>query len=63
MNKKDFIQALGAGVAFGLIVYCFMMIAVHFIDAESEHKEIFIPDLYDLEIDYNSFSYNDQMVH
>jgi|TARA_R100001163_G_C4935318_1_gene109462 hypothetical protein len=52
MNKKDFIQALGAGVAFGLIVYCFMMIAVHFIDAESEHKEIFIPDLYDLEIDY-----------
>lgn len=36
MNKKDFIQALGAGVAFGLIVYCLMMVAVHFIDKNSE---------------------------
>ena len=52
MNKKDLIQALGAGVVFGVIVYCFMMIAIHFIDVESEHKEMFIPDLHDLEIDY-----------
>ena len=36
MNKKDFIQALGAGIAFGLIVYCLMMVAVHFIDKNSE---------------------------
>ena len=36
MNKKDFIQALGVGVAFGLIVYCLMMVAVHFIDKNSE---------------------------
>ena len=36
MNKKDFIQALGAGVAFGLIVYCLMMVAVYFIDKNSE---------------------------
>ena len=34
MNKKDFIQALGVGVAFGLIIYCLMMVAVHFIDKE-----------------------------
>ena len=52
MNKKDFIQALGAGVAFGLITYCFMMLAIHFIDVESEHEEMFIPDFHDLEIDY-----------
>ena len=36
MNKKDFIQALGVGVAFGLIIYCLMMVAVHFIDKNSE---------------------------
>ena len=43
MNKKDFIQALGAGVAFGLIVYCFMMVAVYFIDLESENTIITEP--------------------
>ena len=52
MNKKDLLQALGAGVAFGLITYCFMMLAIHFIDVESEHEEMFIPDFHDLEIDY-----------
>ena len=36
MNKKDFIQALGVGVAFGLIIYCLMMVVVHFIDKNSE---------------------------
>tara|TARA_R110002020_G_scaffold230555_1_gene441425 strand:+ start:460 stop:978 length:519 start_codon:yes stop_codon:yes gene_type:complete len=52
MNKKDLLQALGAGVVFGLITFCFMMIAIHFIDVESEHERMFIPDLKDLEIDY-----------
>ena len=51
MNKKDLIQALGVGVIFGVIVYCFMMVAVYFIDMESENQ-IFTPDFNDLEIDY-----------
>ena len=51
MNKKDLIQALGAGVVFGVIVYCFMMIAIYFIDMESE-TEMLMPDFNDLEIDY-----------
>ena len=36
MNKKDFIKALVVGVAFGFIIYCLMMVAVHFIDKNSE---------------------------
>ena len=48
MNKKDLIGALGVGVVFGLIVYCFMMIAIHFIDMESE-SEMLIPDFNDLD--------------
>jgi len=51
MNKKDLIQALGAGVVFGIVVYCFMMVAIYFIDMESETK-MFTPDLNELEIDY-----------
>ena len=41
MNKKHFIQALGVGVAFGLIIYCLMMVAVYFIDKEPEEAQIF----------------------
>ena len=48
MNKKDLIEALGAGVAFGVIVYCFMMVAIHFIDMESEN-EMLMPDFNDID--------------
>jgi len=41
MNKKDLIQALGAGVAFGLIVYCFMMVAVYFIEKEVDYESVY----------------------
>jgi len=48
MNKKDLIEALGAGVIFGVIIYCFMMVAIHFIDIESETKML-MPDFNDLD--------------
>ena len=48
MNKKDLIEALGAGVVFGLIVYCFMMVAIYFIDMESEN-EMLMPDFNDID--------------
>lgn len=52
MNKKDLIQALGAGLAFGLLTFCFMMVAIHFIELQTEPDEVLTFDLSDLEIDY-----------
>ena len=52
MNKKDLLQALGAGLAFGLITFCFMMIAIHFIELQTETDEVLTFDLSHLDIDY-----------
>ena len=52
MNKKDLIKALGVGVVFGVIVFCFMMVAIHFIELQTEPDEVFVIDLSDLEVDY-----------
>ena len=41
MNKKDLIQALGVGVVFGLVIYCFMMIAVYFIEKQVDYESVY----------------------
>ena len=41
MNKKDLIQALGVGVVFGLVIYCFMMVAVHFIEKQVDYESVY----------------------
>ena len=41
MNKKDLIQALGVGVVFGLVIYCFMMVAVYFIEKEVDYESVY----------------------
>ena len=52
MNKKDLIKALGAGLAFGLLTFCFMMIAIHFIESQAETEEVLTFDFNDFAIDY-----------
>ena len=41
MNKKDLIQALGVGVVFGLVIYFFMMVAVHFIEKQVDYESVY----------------------
>ena len=41
MNKKDLIQALGVGVVFGLVIYCFMMVAVYFIEKQVDYESVY----------------------
>ena len=43
MSKKQLIKSLFTGVVFGLIIYGFIMVAVHFIDLESEDSIITEP--------------------
>ena len=52
MNKKDLIKALGAGLAFGLLTFCFMMVAIHFIESQAETEEVLTLDFNDFAIDY-----------
>ena len=47
MNKKDLLQTLGAGLAFGLLTFCFMMIAIHFIESQAETEEVLTLDFSD----------------
>ena len=52
MNKKDLLQALGAGIAFGLLTFCFMMVAIHFIESQAETEETLTFDFSDFAIDH-----------
>ena len=40
MNKKDLIKGLGAGLAFGLLVFVFIQIFLFFVDTEFETEEV-----------------------
>jgi len=45
MNKKDLIKGLGAGLAFGLLVFVFIQIFLFFVDTEFETEEVLKPEI------------------
>tara|TARA_R100000231_G_C5256616_1_gene144437 strand:+ start:53 stop:535 length:483 start_codon:yes stop_codon:yes gene_type:complete len=45
MNKKDLIKGLGAGLAFGLLVFVFIQIFLFFVDTEFETEEVLKPEV------------------
>ena len=63
MNKKDLLQALIAGLAFGGIVYGFMMVFIFFIEHEVNPDEIFNPQIQDINFDIDYKVLDDAEVH